>query len=93
MQLSGQFDHPALAVKVLFEMKRIGLQPNAVTWGYYHKVSSSFLACQLKLERHIFVVTIPSDDRIINFNVCTWYIVVYFLKLKYVCFMVHRGIV
>ncbi|XP_047139926.1 C-myc promoter-binding protein isoform X1 [Hydra vulgaris] len=37
MQLSGQFNHPALAVKVLFEMKRIGLQPNAVTWGYYHR--------------------------------------------------------
>lgn len=38
MQLSGQFDHPALAVKTLFEMKRVGNQPNAVTWGYYHKV-------------------------------------------------------
>ena len=38
MQLAGQFGHPALAVKVLFEMKRQGIQPNAVTWGYYHKV-------------------------------------------------------
>jgi len=38
MQLSGQFNHPALAVKTLFEMKRTGNQPNAVTWGYYHKV-------------------------------------------------------
>lgn len=37
MQLSGQFDHPALAVKVLFEMKRVGIQPNAVTWGFYHR--------------------------------------------------------
>ncbi|XP_066928785.1 C-myc promoter-binding protein-like [Clytia hemisphaerica] len=37
MQLSGQFNHPALAVKTLFEMKRVGNQPNAVTWGYYHK--------------------------------------------------------
>ena len=41
MQLSGQFNHPGLAVKVLFEMKRSGIQPNAVTWGYYHKVITS----------------------------------------------------
>lgn len=37
MQLSGQFNHPVIAVKTLFEMKRVKIQPNAVTWGYYHK--------------------------------------------------------
>ncbi|XP_031552421.1 DENN domain-containing protein 4C-like [Actinia tenebrosa] len=37
MQLCGQFGHPALAVKVLFEMKRQGITPNAVTYGYYNR--------------------------------------------------------
>ncbi|XP_048583663.1 DENN domain-containing protein 4C isoform X2 [Nematostella vectensis] len=37
MQLCGQFGHPALAVKVLFEMKTQGLTPNAVTYGYYNR--------------------------------------------------------
>jgi len=37
MQLAGQFGHPALAVKVLFEMKRQNITANAITWGYYHR--------------------------------------------------------
>ena len=37
MQLCGVYDQPVLAVKVLFEMKAIGLVPNAVTYGYYNK--------------------------------------------------------
>ena len=37
MQLCGLYKQPVLAVKVLFEMKNIGLRPNAVTYGYYNK--------------------------------------------------------
>ncbi|XP_068740243.1 C-myc promoter-binding protein-like [Montipora capricornis] len=37
MQLCGQYGHPALAVKVLFEMKYQGITPNAVTYGYYNR--------------------------------------------------------
>ncbi|KAM8973604.1 C-myc promoter-binding protein isoform 2-T2 [Pelodytes ibericus] len=37
MQLCGQYGQPVLAVKVLFEMKKVGVQPNAITYGYYNK--------------------------------------------------------
>jgi len=37
MQLCGQYGHPALAIKVLFEMKNQGITPNAVTYGYYNR--------------------------------------------------------
>ncbi|XP_041442829.1 C-myc promoter-binding protein isoform X3 [Xenopus laevis] len=37
MQLCGQYGQPVLAVKVLFEMKKFGVQPNAITYGYYNK--------------------------------------------------------
>lgn len=37
MQLCGQHSQPVLAVKVLFEMKRHGVQPNAITYGFYNK--------------------------------------------------------
>jgi len=37
MQLCGAYHQPTLAVKVLFEMRNIGLDPNAVTYGYYNK--------------------------------------------------------
>ncbi|KAM8960536.1 DENN domain-containing protein 4C [Pelodytes ibericus] len=38
MQLCGIWEIPALAVRVLFEMKNAGIQPNAITYGYYNKV-------------------------------------------------------
>ncbi|OCU00943.1 DENN domain-containing protein 4C isoform X1 [Xenopus laevis] len=38
MQLCGIWENPALAVRVLFEMKNAGIQPNAITYGYYNKV-------------------------------------------------------
>lgn len=38
MQLCGQYDQPVLAVRVLFEMKKAGIDPNAITYGYYNKV-------------------------------------------------------
>lgn len=39
MQLCGLLEQPVLAVRVLFEMKNAGVQPNAITYGYYNKVS------------------------------------------------------
>lgn len=40
MQLCGQYGQPVLAVKVLFEMKKAGVDPNAITYGYYNKVNT-----------------------------------------------------
>ncbi|XP_058246748.1 DENN domain-containing protein 4B-like isoform X3 [Hemibagrus wyckioides] len=37
MQLCGQYGQPVLAVKVLLEMKKAGITPNAITYGYYNK--------------------------------------------------------
>ncbi|KAI4831052.1 hypothetical protein KUCAC02_002653, partial [Chaenocephalus aceratus] len=37
MQLCGQYGQPVLAVRVLFEMKKAGVHPNAITYGYYNK--------------------------------------------------------
>uniref|UniRef100_A0A8C3SJL9 DENN domain containing 4A n=1 Tax=Chelydra serpentina TaxID=8475 RepID=A0A8C3SJL9_CHESE len=37
MQLCGQYGQPVLAVRVLFEMKKAGVYPNAITYGYYNK--------------------------------------------------------
>ncbi|KAL8197432.1 UNVERIFIED_CONTAM: C-myc promoter-binding protein [Gekko kuhli] len=37
MQLCGQYSQPVLAVRVLFEMKKAGVDPNAITYGYYNK--------------------------------------------------------
>ncbi|KAL8203101.1 UNVERIFIED_CONTAM: DENN domain-containing protein 4C [Gekko kuhli] len=39
MQLCGLWGHPVLAVRVLFEMKNAGIQPNAITYGYYNKAA------------------------------------------------------
>lgn len=41
MQLCGQYDQPVLAVRVLFEMRKAGIDPNAITYGYYNKVITS----------------------------------------------------
>ncbi|KAL3182176.1 hypothetical protein MRX96_022897 [Rhipicephalus microplus] len=37
MLLCGQYGQPALAVKILFDMKKHGVQANAITYGYYNK--------------------------------------------------------
>ncbi|XP_055982708.1 C-myc promoter-binding protein isoform X2 [Sorex fumeus] len=37
MQLCGQYNQPVLAVRVLFEMHKAGIDPNAITYGYYNK--------------------------------------------------------
>lgn len=39
MQLCGVYGQPVLAVKLLFHMKRSGVQPNALTYGFYNKVN------------------------------------------------------
>ncbi|KAG9333587.1 hypothetical protein JZ751_011324 [Albula glossodonta] len=37
MQLCGIWSLPVMAVRVLMEMKKAGVQPNAITYGYYNK--------------------------------------------------------
>ncbi|XP_035746408.1 DENN domain-containing protein 4B [Egretta garzetta] len=47
MQLCGQYGEPVLSVRVLLEMKRAGIVPNTITYGYYNKVLlSSCSRCQ-----------------------------------------------
>ncbi|RLV62954.1 hypothetical protein DV515_00018773 [Chloebia gouldiae] len=36
-ELCGQYGEPVLSVRVLLEMKRAGIVPNTVTYGYYNK--------------------------------------------------------
>lgn len=38
MQLCGQYGEPVLSVRVLLDMKRAGIVPNTITYGYYNKV-------------------------------------------------------
>lgn len=38
MQLCGLWGLPVMAVRVLVEMKKAGVDPNAITYGYYNKV-------------------------------------------------------
>lgn len=47
MQLCGLYGEPVLAVRVLHEMKKSGILPNAVTYGYYNKavLESKWLPC------------------------------------------------
>ena len=44
MQLAGQYNKPGLAVQVFSLMKRHGIQPNAITYGNYNRVSSLSLS-------------------------------------------------
>ncbi|KAF0032036.1 hypothetical protein F2P81_016591 [Scophthalmus maximus] len=44
MQLCGQYGQPVLAVRVLLEMKKAGITPNTITYGYYNKSSWSGLS-------------------------------------------------
>ncbi|MEE6527981.1 hypothetical protein FKM82_029802, partial [Ascaphus truei] len=38
MQLCGQYGEPVLAVRVMLEMRKAGIVPNTITYGYYNKV-------------------------------------------------------
>ncbi|XP_026326153.1 DENN domain-containing protein Crag-like [Hyposmocoma kahamanoa] len=46
MQLCGVHSLPVLAVRLLFLMKRAGLQPNALTYGYYNRCVLEANWCQ-----------------------------------------------
>ncbi|XP_063172688.1 DENN domain-containing protein 4B isoform X1 [Candoia aspera] len=37
MQLCGQYGEPILSVQVMLEMRRAGIVPNTITYGYYNK--------------------------------------------------------
>jgi len=52
MQLCGLYHQPVLAVKVLFAMRRSGVQPNAITYGFYNKVS----CCHICLSECLFII-------------------------------------
>lgn len=39
LQLCCLYNQPVMAVKVLYQMKRANVQPNAITYGYYNKVT------------------------------------------------------
>ncbi|CAG5132786.1 unnamed protein product, partial [Candidula unifasciata] len=38
MQLAGQYNKPGMAVQVFSQMKKHGIHPNAITYGYYNRV-------------------------------------------------------
>ncbi|KAM8920742.1 DENN domain-containing protein 4B isoform 2-T2 [Pelodytes ibericus] len=40
MQLCGQYGQPVLAVRVMLEMRKAGIVPNTITYGYYNKVGA-----------------------------------------------------
>lgn len=66
MQLCGQYGQPVLAVRVLFEMKKAGVHPNAITYGYYNKVSGQqkALECGLAdLSEKMRMFSVPRRER------------------------------
>lgn len=52
LQLCGQYSQPVLAVRVLFEMKKAGVQPNAITYGYYNKVICVAVSADITAQSH-----------------------------------------
>lgn len=38
MQLCSNYGQPVLSVRVMLEMRRAGIVPNTITYGYYNKV-------------------------------------------------------
>lgn len=48
MQLCGLWGLPVMAVRVLVEMKKAGVHPNAITYGYYNKVT-----CHMYTTKHL----------------------------------------
>lgn len=45
MQLCGLLGMPVMAVLVLMEMKKAGVEANAITYGYYNKVVKCIHLC------------------------------------------------
>lgn len=58
MQLCGQYAQPVLAVRVLLEMKKAGITPNTITYGYYNKVHS-----HVYIIEHVCEVGLLGHDR------------------------------
>ena len=79
MQLCGQYDQPVLAVRVLFEMQKAGIDPNAITYGYYNKVS--------RIDIRLYMLFIKTDKflYILLFRKLKGLGVVFFLYILYVC--------
>lgn len=42
MQLCSHYGQPVLSVRVMLEMRRAGIVPNTITYGYYNKVLKLF---------------------------------------------------
>lgn len=40
MQLCSHYGQPVLSVRVMLDMRRAGIVPNTITYGYYNKVPS-----------------------------------------------------
>lgn len=38
MQLCSHYGQPVLSVRVMLDMRRAGIVPNTITYGYYNKV-------------------------------------------------------
>lgn len=49
MQLCSHYGQPVLSVRVMLDMRRAGIVPNTITYGYYNKVpnlgSGGMAAC------------------------------------------------
>lgn len=65
MQLCGVWGLPVMAVRILVEMKKAGVQPNAITYGYYNKVMYFFYISFLN-----FSSTLPSVLIILLYLAC-----------------------
>lgn len=80
MQLCGLWGHPVLAVRVLFEMKTAKIKPNAITYGYYNKVSGiDIRQCTLLIKIDTFLYLIHETS-----FMEVWAIVIY-VCIIYVC--------
>lgn len=45
MQLCSHYGQPVLSVRVMLDMRRAGIVPNTITYGYYNKVRGGMAAC------------------------------------------------
>ena len=64
MEQCVKIGRPALAVKVYNEMVKAGIQPNAVTYGFYNKVS------KMKTKTIRYFVLTKCDNVTVRMNIC-----------------------
>lgn len=79
MQLCGLWGHPVLAVRVLFEMKTAKIKPNAITYGYYNKVS------RIDIRQYMLFIKTDKFWYILLFSKLRGLGVEFFLYILYVC--------